>query len=94
MDTDLWFFGYHCDLTLGEHGWFGVVTAPRSHPIRLECVLDADVFLMGGAWCTLLHGGRTYAEALDDVRDVALRLSTMQKDWDSLSPYEREYLVR
>jgi hypothetical protein len=96
MDITCWYFGYRCTVTNSDSGsgWFGDVVAPYWHPVRSAGVPSHETILFNHEWCVFTDGGKTRTQAMLAARCLALRLSVMQSKWDSLSPYEREYLVR
>ena len=96
MDETIWFLGYPCTVTNSDSGsgWFGDVVAPYWHPVRSVGVDDHMMMLINSQWCVFTDGGKSKYQAMLAAHCLALRLSVMQKEWDALSPYEREYLVR
>lgn len=92
-----WFSGYKCEIAITyivEGEWCGVVKVPRWHPVRLKSFGDHFVFLVGSTWDVFIEGYLTRLDALTNVDNIASRLRYMQDDWDGLSPYEREYVIR
>ena len=92
--SDRWYFGYRCEVSDGECFWHGSVCVPRCHPVRSVGFDDHLVLLISGEWNVLLDINDTLLGAVTAVHVAASRLRRMQDDWDRLSPYEREYMVR
>ena len=95
--TGKWLYGYRCDLIHGAytHRWYGVVYVPRWHPVRLVGLDDLLVQTVHrGVWSVFTSGCDSRFESLDARVSAAYSLRVMQVEWDRLSPYEREYLIR
>lgn len=90
-----WYFGYQCmiskDDVVGD--WHGEVVVPCCHPVRSKGFEDCLVLLIGGSWRVFTDGMSTSGEVWEEVLNIAIGLLAMQVTWDSLSPYEREYIV-
>lgn len=96
MHKTIWFYEYECNVVRPPYGggWYGSVAVPSWHPVRSVGLVARTTLLLGGEWVVFTDGGKTRAQAVNEVWDIAFALRRMQSNWDSLSPYEREYLVR
>ena len=96
MDKTIWFFGYRGSLVNhhGGHCWYGSVAVPSWHPVRSVGLDGHHTIRLGSKWHVFADGGKQRSPAINEVCDIAFALRRMQTHWDSLSPYEREYLVR
>lgn len=95
MVETIWNFGYRCEILRGMCSWVGIVFAPRWHPVRVAGLDDLLVFMIKGEW-NVFTGSKnalSHYEELNEVYGVASKLYVMQDEWDTLSPYEREYLI-
>lgn len=91
---EIWNFGYRCEILETECFWEGAIYVPRWHPVRVGGLDDNLLVLMiGGEWNVFIESVSTHQRALTDTIRAAYMLRVMQDKWDSLSPYEREYLV-
>lgn len=94
MDETIWFYGYECRIgTRGKGVWAGDVSVPMSHPVRSVGLDEYPGLLLDGKWVIFTGAFEPRVEVVSEVCDIALRLRMMQRAWDSLSPYEREYRV-
>ena len=93
--VERWYFGYRCKIYVdkGSLSWYGRVYAPIWHPVRSFGLGDEVVFRCRDSW-VVFFGGKTHRDIMTAVQVAALMLGTMQNDWDRLSPYEREYMIR
>ena len=95
MDETIWFYGYECRVgTMGEDTWTGSVSAPMSHPVRSKTIGEYPTLLLNGKWVMFTDVLKPRAELVMEVWDIAFELYMMQRDWDQLTPYEREYRIR
>lgn len=100
---EIWNFGYRCEVGIGAvtGELYGVVSVPKWHPIRsggaysfTGCRIPAaDILLIRGEWIIYTDFAEDHIMAWTDVMCIAARLRKMQDEWDTLSPYEREYLI-
>jgi len=89
MAETKWVFGYRCEVgrsSIDGNCWVGAVYVPRWHPVRSKGLGDHVVFLIQDDWIVFIDGTDGFYETSNRC--------CMQREWDVLSPYEREYLVR
>jgi len=89
---EIWNFGYRGEVSFIECFWYGTVYAPRWHPIRSKGLVGNPVLMIKGEW-TIVEVFDKRQDAAEWVFKTACLLHVMQETWDSLSPYEREYLI-
>ena len=89
-----WYFGYRCEVIDGSCSWYYVVHVPRSHPVRVFGFGGAFVWSANDGWIIVEGGFHDRVGVLDEMQTAAGRLRSLQMEWDRLSPYEREYLIR
>jgi len=89
---EIWNFGYRGEVSCIECFWYGTVYAPRWHPIRSKGLVGHLVLMIKDEW-NIVEVFDARQKALCWLFHTAEILHLMQEKWDSLSPYEREYLV-
>ena len=98
MSESEWYFGYRCEVRescIYPDKWVGMVFVPRSHPVCREGFCECGVLsLTPMEWIVCLDESYNSPRGmLFSTVAVAYQLKVMQREWDQLSPYEREYRI-